>query len=149
LPAAAQRARDLWRQLAVSLPAIAFTAWIFQAGTDVPTGPATQVNDKLLHFCAFGVLALSYVLAIGAINSPGEPPPNWRYPRLRVTPWALLLAAGGAVTAGALLEFWQSFLSYRSADWIDLLADAGGATSTMLATGLVFRRWLGPVRSSS
>lgn len=65
-----------------------------------------QVNDKLLHFSAFVVLALMARAAF-----PLAP--------------ALILAVCLALFGG-FIEVVQSYLPYRSFSWLDLLADTAG-----------------------
>ena len=50
----------------------------------------------------------------------------------------LLVSMALASLAGALLEFWQSFLPYRSADVLDWVADTVGA---LIAGALVALFW--------
>ncbi len=39
------------------------------------------------------------------------------------------LCAGYATSIGGLLELWQALLPYRSAEWLDFVADAAGAAA--------------------
>lgn len=73
--------------------------------------------DKANHALAFAVLA---VLGLAAYPARG----------------ARVLA--GLLAFGALIEVLQSLTGYRSAEWLDLLADAVG-----LPIGWQLGRWLG------
>ncbi|RMG21415.1 MAG: hypothetical protein D6729_00770 [Deltaproteobacteria bacterium] len=83
-------------------------------------------SDKVLHFLAYGILAALWMRAL------------W--------PVALGTAAGGALAAvcvavafGALDEWHQSFVPARSADVLDLVADAAGAAAGAFAWWLLRR----------
>ena len=107
-------------------PAIAYTCAIFYGGLihldalpEVPVVP----TDKLLHTLAFGGLTL--LLARAA---------HWLRPR--ASSGKQLLGAGFVSSGlGLLLEIFQSFVPYRSADAWDWVADTLGAA---LAGGLAF-----------
>ena len=70
---------------------------------------AVPMGDKIGHALAFAALVLWYAQI---------------YP-LRGDRWRCVL---GAIALGALIEILQSFTTYRSAEWLDLLADAVGAS---------------------
>jgi hypothetical protein len=70
-------------------------------------------SDKVFHFVLFGALTLGIDLWLGLRNL--------RWSRVRI-PLALLIAFGAAGIEEAL----QIFSPYRSADWLDLLADLAG-----------------------
>ena len=57
---------------------------------------------------------------------------------------ALLGGFLGSAGLGALLEIWQAFLPYRSAELLDFVADAVGA---LIAMALTARRWRAQPRS--
>src|SRR5688572_15592286 len=80
-----------------------------------------QLNDKLLHLIGFGGLALLSCRAT-------------RYLWPQLSEWTVATVGFmSAVLLGGALEVWQGLLSYRSAEWLDWLADSlGGA----LAVGL-------------
>ena len=73
---------------------------------------ANAVWDKLLHSAAFGGLALLYWIGLGF----RAPLPSW----ILVT------------TIGALDEFHQIFIPTRTADVLDVVADAVGAAIVIL-----------------
>lgn len=86
-------------------------------------GTATaSINDKLLHFAGFAVLGL-----LADFSLPGAG--YWR----RLLPLLLLY--------GALIEFVQGFLPYRSADPLDFLADAAGLAAYGALRPLLGRIW--------
>ncbi len=74
-----------------------------------------MVNDKVLHAVAFGGLALVCVPAIAFV---------WRSVTFRTLQLSSFVASVGV---GAALEVWQYFLPHRSAEPLDLVADAVGA----------------------
>jgi VanZ family protein len=79
-------------------------------------------TDKLLHGLAFGGLALLLVRTARALR-------QWRTPHGRF--W---FGAFGSSFFGAALEICQYFVPYRSAEFLDWLADTVGA---LLAVGLL------------
>ena len=86
-------------------------------------GQGLPLNDKQLHFIAFALFVL---------------PLCWFRPKYAI--WLVPLAIG----YGGLIELLQPLVG-RSADWADLMADAGGAlTGALLAKGV---RWLRPVHN--
>ena len=83
-------------------------------------------NDKLLHFCAYAILA--GLIFIGWANKSF-------LPRLMTTLGILALLAG-------IDEFLQSFTN-RDPSFDDWLADMAGAILTLIAlTGFMVVRWL-------
>ncbi len=106
------------------LPAPAYASWLLVIGTmRVPAGPS--INDKLAHALGFGLLAALVVPAVrffapqlGAVARAG-----WSF--------------AAATMVGAGLELWQYFLPYRSAELLDLAADAVGALVGGLAASWV------------
>ncbi len=96
------------------LPAPLYSVWLLSFGTKRVDGGAS-INDKLAHALGFGLLAILVVVGLRFI-----------WPRLSPLKGA---ASGSALATlvGALLEIWQHFLPYRSAEWLDLVADAVGA----------------------
>jgi VanZ family protein len=95
-----------------------YMAWLFYAALGpAPQGPEIPHLDKLMHACAWGLMA-----GIAVFAWPG---------RLR-------LAFGLALAHGALTEVLQgTVVSGRSAEWLDLLADGCGAA---LAVWIASRR---------
>lgn len=98
-----------------SLPTIA-TLIVFWQGTI--RGPVVQsLHDKVLHFLAFGGLSLlcvPLVSALGAVHGLSR--------RVQIG-----LCASYATLVGGLLEVVQALLPYRSAEWLDVMADTAGA----------------------
>jgi VanZ family protein len=99
-------------------PAAAYVGVIFYTGL-IRLAKLPEVGfiptDKLLHALAFGCLALLLARAARALLPR-------RHPRTR-----LVFAVLGASLFGALLEVCQSFVPYRSAEFLDWLADTLGA----------------------
>lgn len=79
--------------------------------------PRFQHLDKVVHFGAFFILALTFHRAF--------PLPFWL---------ALMILIG----YGLAIEYIQGLLPYRSSSWGDLLADAAGAASYY---GLIWWRY--------
>jgi hypothetical protein len=82
------------------------TGMALMDGSDAITG---GINDKLLHFAGFAALAFLVDYSL-----PGSRSAYWRWQL------PLLLFYGG------LIEIVQGFLPHRSADLLDLLANAAG-----------------------
>jgi VanZ family protein len=100
------------------LPAILYVALIFYGGSvqvSMPLHDPPIPTDKVLHFLAFA--GLSFVL----FRAVRHEFPLESRPKQAMTSVAL------AVTCGALLELYQAALPHRSAEVLDLVADALGA----------------------
>jgi VanZ family protein len=99
------------------MPALLYTFAIFYGGLVRPRGggPMLPHADKLMHALAFGLMQLVVFRAL-----------RFELPRLGVRRQNVL-ALGLVVAAGGALEIAQSFTGYRSAELLDLLADAAGA----------------------
>ena len=65
-----------------------------------------ELSDKVLHIVAFARLALWFA---------GQ-----------FSPRSYVGLAAGLVAFGGLIEILQGMTTYRSAEWLDLTADAGG-----------------------
>ena len=115
------------RSLRLAL-AFAYAVAVFWGGV-MDVGPLPQLpevpTDKVLH--GFVFLGLELVLELALIDYSAR--------RRR------LAAVSGSVALGGLLELVQSALPYRSADWLDWLADAVGAAVGALLSVLA-SRWL-------
>ena len=104
-------------------PALAVMALIFAVSSmSAPPAPP-QVNDKVEHFLAYGVLAL---LVLRATSGGG-----WA----GVSRGALLAAWGVAAVYGVSDEVHQSFVPGRASDPADVVADALGAAVALVAAG--------------
>ena len=99
-----------WRPL----PAVIYSFAVFYGGV-IEIGPLPKLPglaiDKVGHALAFAGLAVLVAFALPKL------------PLLR----RLVIAGSVSTGVGALLELVQSALPYRSAEWLDLLADAVGA----------------------
>ena len=94
----------------------------------VPTLPGN--TDKQLHGAAYGLLA---ILVARALTRGDIPALTVRH---AATAWVV------ATVYGATDEFHQSFVPGRSAEWLDLAADAAGAfaaVSALWACGIIAR----------
>lgn len=116
-PGASKRGRWIWPLL------YAATIVAMSHRSTVP-GPAVPGFDKVVHFCAYGLLAT-------ALCRLGR---GWR-------------AAVGALVATSLFgvtdEWHQSFVPGRSTDLLDWLADTlGAALAVTLYTAWPAYRWL-------
>jgi VanZ family protein len=109
-------------------PAIAAMAGIFFASS-LPTVPkiVRDTSDLLLHFLAYGGLALLVIRAIA----------SGRWDRLTPASWwlAWLITAGYGVTD----EFHQSFVPGRFTSVADWIADASGAAVALGAVMMTRR----------
>jgi len=97
-------------------PAFAYAVAIL-IFVSLPSAPAAteKLNDKTLHFLAFGVFAWLSCRALRQLRAQTR--------ELHVA----LIGFASSVLLGGLLEIWQSLLSYRSCDVFDWFADALGA----------------------
>jgi VanZ family protein len=106
-------------------PAAAYVGAIFYTGL-IRLAKLPEVGliptDKLLHALAFGGLALLLVRAAATLLQ--RPSQALRF----------LFGVCGSSLFGALLEVCQHFVPYRSAEFLDWLADTLGA---LLAIGLL------------
>jgi VanZ family protein len=112
------------------LPALAWTAIVFVLGGIPNPGPPTPLefpSDKLEHAAAFAILQ---ILALRALRY--ELPASWP----RAMPW---IAALASTLIGGALELYQLTVPNRSAELMDLVADAIGAAMAALLMQ-VFRR---------
>lgn len=109
------------------MPALLYTFAIFYGGLVRPRGGgmAFEHADKALHAMAFGLMQLVVFRAL-----------RFELPKLGFRRQNLL-ALGLVVAAGGALEIAQAFTGYRSAELLDLLADAAGAG--LVAAGLAWR----------
>lgn len=100
------------------VPATVYVAAVFYTGL-IRIGKLPEVGfvatDKLLHALVFGGLALLLARAARTLL------PHWPFGK------RLALSALGASFLGALLEICQSFVAYRSAEFLDWFADTVGA----------------------
>ncbi|KYF80748.1 hypothetical protein BE11_49745 [Sorangium cellulosum] len=102
-----------WPTWARRAPAALFTIALFYFGCaniGLPRTPEVPL-DKITHFAAF--LGLEWLIELALVGTAAAA-------RRRA---AVAMSAG----AGGLLELAQAALPYRSAEWLDLLADALGA----------------------
>jgi VanZ family protein len=111
------------------LPLLIYVTIIFYEGTSRGVGTPFDVSDKTMHAVAFGGMV---VFAL----------PATRYV-LRRARWSAQIVAAGIVSsgAGALLECWQYFLPYRTADVLDWTADTVGAIVVGVALWVIGKRF--------
>ena len=114
-------------------PALLYVVVIFWLGsvhTSLSIPQDLLPRDKVNHFIAFGLLAW---LALRALRF-----------ELGAATLGRLIVASICVSSvtGALLEIWQSQISYRTAEFGDWLADTIGATVAGLAS-LLWIWWRG------
>ncbi|WP_437757153.1 VanZ family protein [Sorangium sp. So ce1389] len=118
-----------WPAWARRAPAALYTIALFYAGcADIGLPRVSEVPvDKISHFAAF--LGLEWLLELALVETAA----------------ALRRRAAVAASAGVggLLELVQAALPYRSAEWLDLLADTLGA---LAGAGLLIllARWRSP-----
>jgi VanZ family protein len=125
-PSSSSRLRGFLFQV---LPALVYVAVIFCAGSLRATKlPQVNVPDKLVHLIAFGILQL---LAYRAVR--------FEQPRKSVE-MHLWTSAISTSAVGALLEIYQLFIKYRSAELLDWVADTVGAAPVALLIRVVVRR---------
>jgi VanZ family protein len=114
------------------LPVILWAGVIFALssipGTRLPTIDLPQ-SDKVVHALLYGVLGGLLGRAFGRSGAGGRPARSH-----------LLLAILIATAYGVSDEIHQLWTPQRTADWRDVVADAGGAT--LGALSLVAMRWM-------
>lgn len=116
-------------------PAVRWAMWATGAlvvilSVPVPAHPLqeTPLLDKWTHFVLFCALGWTYLNA-----ALGLPVGSFRI--------RLLLGWGATGLMGLLTEGLQGFLPWRSADWLDVGANAIGATLAVLSYPLLRRRF--------
>jgi VanZ family protein len=104
-------------------PVVAYMAVIFYASSqpDIAQALTGRVSDKILHGLEYTVLAVLITRAL----SGGLP--------RRIRGVVLIAAVLMTIAYGASDELHQSFVPGRSADWVDVLADSGGALAGVAA----------------
>jgi VanZ family protein len=110
--------RGLWLSLGALLLAVILVICLIPLSLP-PAAPA--LNDKLLHFLTFGLLAVWF----GALVTPVK--------QLKV----MLLLLG----YGLLIEVLQSFTGFRNAELLDLVADAVGILIGWALLQTPLRNW--------
>lgn len=117
------RRRDwLWPAVA-----IVYTVLVFVGGTMPGGPPKPDGHDKVLHALAFGGQFFVFAGA-GRVLGLGAP---------RSVP----IAAALALASGAALEIWQAFLPYRTAEWMDFVADGVGVGLAVALWSVIARRF--------
>ena len=100
-----------WWALVGAYAAVVFVFSILPVGLE----PEVPHLDKVIHLCEYAVFAWLLTQAIHATAHP----PHVRFYLL----WAWLYAT----SYGALMEVVQLMVPWRSADWLDAVANALGA----------------------
>ena len=115
--------------LAVLAAAIMPTLWLW------PHPGRSLLSDKVVHLLTFLFLSVWFMGHYA-----------------RGSYWRLIL---GLIAFGVLIELGQSLISYRSAEWMDVVADIGGIGIGLIAAhaglggwSLRFEQWLEKVRGS-
>ncbi len=120
----------LWRGLGRALVVVMLVVALLPMPSAIAAVP---LGDKLGHALAFAGLVLWYAQIYSRQDD-----------RLR--------CVLGAIALGALIEVLQAFVPWRSAEWLDLAADALGAALgfTLAATPLgdLLKRWDAPRASA-
>lgn len=136
--------RNLWKvfeDLIAILPAPAW--WVLaggyavlllyvggRPGSELPLPSRMPPHaDKVLHFLAYGLLAALLFRAVYPLN-PHRPP------RMKAAPWIVVLVP---TAVGIVDEIHQLFVPGRTAELLDVVADALGAVAVLLV-GLAWRR---------
>lgn len=110
------------------LPGLFYLVAIFVGGSLPSGGGPAQVSDKTLHFVVFLPFSILVARAF-SYYWPGD------RPLVRCTK-----ASAFASLIGGLLELWQFLLPHRSCEFLDWVADSGGAlwgVALILAVGLL------------
>jgi VanZ family protein len=113
------------------VPALLYVFAIFYSGLTriqhLP-GPDFEFRDKVMHAVAFAFMQLVVLRAV-RFEVPAWPPRR-----------QILVTFALVVTAGAALELAQMLTTYRSAEFLDWVADALGAGLVALATDWLARQ---------
>ena len=111
------------------VPAMLYVVAIFYGGS-APNPELPEVTlfqaDKMLHFIAFAGMQITMLRAV-----------RYELEKLAFSRQLMLAAVLSTVVGGAL-ELYQLLLPDRSADVLDLIADAAGAFSAAFVLWLVF-----------
>lgn len=118
-----------WLSLALALGWMA-TLYVLSSQSTPELDLGFSGQDKLMHLGAYGLLGL---LCIGALPRPSDGGYGLRQ---------VALAAAVAALYGLSDEWHQSFVPGRSADLLDLVADAAGGLLGALLGRLLSRRRL-------
>jgi VanZ family protein len=88
--------------------------------------------DKFVHFCMYG--GISGILWLEFFF-------NYRYEQEKMKPWKVVVGAILCpVLLGGLMELGQMYLtSYRSGNWLDFMANAGGILVASLIAWYLLR----------
>jgi VanZ family protein len=128
------RHENRWRLAGIVLLLVVLVA-TFMPNTWLTQSSKFLLSDKLLHLLTFLLLSLWFA---------------GQYARSAY--WRLLL---GLTTFGVLIEVGQGMIPYRSAEWMDLVADIAGigigliiATAGLGGWSLRFELWLEKARVS-
>lgn len=116
----------------IHLPLIIYWIILFIL-TSLPTGLAIEtrdVSDKLLHFGAYGLLSVLLHLNMYFQN---------KFIRLKNSPATFTLVI--ASIYGLIDEIHQMFVSGRSAEFLDWVADFSGSLVAVLITGYIINRF--------
>jgi VanZ family protein len=93
-----------------------------------PGGPPGGISDKSAHFLAYAALGATLIRALASGRASS------------LTPRRLLVAAFLATLYGLSDELHQHFVPGRTPDWLDVVADAGGAAAGVL--GMATAIWI-------
>jgi VanZ family protein len=128
------RHENRWRLAGIVLLLVVLVA-TFMPNTWLTQSSKFLLSDKLLHLLTFLLLSLWFA---------------GQYARSAY--WRLVL---GLTTFGVLIEVGQGMIPYRSAEWMDLVADIAGigigliiATAGLGGWSLRFELWLEKARVS-
>ena len=117
------------RTVALWAAAIGYAVAIFVLSSFPVLGPAQEtlalVGDKALHAAEYAGFASLLALAIATT------------PSATIRSWTALIALLGAVVYAASDELHQTFVTGRSGDLMDLVADAAGASVAVI----VYQAW--------
>ena len=123
---------DLRRVVWLWGPVVAYMAVIFYESSLHAAPLPSAISDKVAHALGYALLGALCARAVAG----GFPLP--------LSPGSAALSLAIAVAYGATDEWHQRFVSGRSADLADLLADAVGAAlavGAVWACGIIWPRW--------
>ena len=110
------------------MPAVLYAIAVFYGGSVSKTPmPSVSHLDKVVHLLAFAGMQLAWFRAV-----------RYESPRLALK-WQVLIAAAIASAVGAGLELYQLALRYRSAEFLDWVADTAGAVLAAAVLLLLLR----------
>jgi VanZ family protein len=117
-----------WLPVAVYMALIFYLSSLPHPDEDLPNFLFEKLGDKLLHLIEYAVLAALCYRAFRRAANPSA------------AEYAIILAIATASFYGAIDEVHQAFVPFRTATWLDWVADTIGAVIGAVVSGRVMDR---------